>query len=163
MFIGHNASAHDLPKVLAAWTAVLKRHGPQAHELTMTSAELGHKHSMACRDAERELSDKLRDIEVSEGVRKVILARFFSIEDLRVAYSSCASLEQRQQLCAPLLHAQLQELSLSKQEALHATARGQPGATCNQTRCVTRRRAQLNAACNQTPPTTRRRRQILWQ
>ena len=114
VFISHSASAQELPKVLAAWTAVLKRHGPQEQQLGLTSAELGHKHSMSCCSAERELSDKLRDAEIAESVRKVILARFFSLQDLRTAYASCATLEHQQILCAPLLHAQLQGLSLSK-------------------------------------------------
>ena len=114
VFIAHNASAQELPKVLAAWTAVLKRHGPQEQQLGLTSAELGHKHRMSCCSAERELSDKLRDAEIAESVRKVILARFFSLQDLRTAYASCATLEHQQILCAPLLHAQLQGLSLSK-------------------------------------------------
>ena len=117
VFISHSTSAQELPKVLVAWTAVLKRRGPQEQQLGLTSAELGHKHSMSCCSAERELSDKLRDAEIAESVRKVILARFFSLQDLRTAYASCATLEHQQILCAPLLHAQLQAGAESQQMA----------------------------------------------
>ena len=117
VFISHSTSAQELPKVLVAWTAVLKRRGPQEQQLGLTSAELGHKHRMSCYSAERELSDKLRDAEIAESVRKVILERFFSLQNLRTAYASCATLEHQQILCAPLLHAQLQAGAESQQMA----------------------------------------------
>ena len=83
---------------------MLKKVGPQPIEIGMSSAELGRKHTLSCCAADRELEQVLKSDCVSDGARKVVCARFFSLKDLRQAYADCADRERQEYLCAPFLH-----------------------------------------------------------
>ena len=88
-------------RILAAWTGVLARAGPQAQPPTLQ--ELGDRHTSDCSKKEAAFYHLLDDAGVSEYAVKVTQRRFLGFSDLQKEFDECSDDEHRRYILAPLL------------------------------------------------------------